>query len=318
MNRRLELADHQRDLRAALRVTLRDMDLSSDIRPALADLGLYAMEAPAAVGGLELGLANGVVVCEELGRHARDGDYQSIALLSELLGPDSDPAHADLFKGRYRVLLAAEGDVRISDTARISGRCPAPGHTEDVDIIVAPARTSSGVRTFVAVETGSPGVTVDPGPVLRLAGAVAPSGGQFARAWTRQAAYLLGLAAGAHKLAVRRAATRRQFDRPLIHNQAIAFPLARDHINLEALRLLVHRAAWRLDRGEDGTLDATRSLAYAAELALEVTARAVHVHGAFGLTANAPVQRHYRLAAIEAVRWGNPADLWRLAAAVGV
>jgi len=132
---------------------------------------------------------------------------------------------------------------------------------------------------------------------------------------TRQAAYLLGLAAGAHRLAVRRALTRRQFGQPLAEHQAIAFPLAAQLAHQEAVRLLVHRAAWLDEQGEPADRAALRALAYAAEQALETTAWAVHVHGAFGLTRYAPVSRYYTLAATEALRHGSPAALWKRAGA---
>ncbi|MEV5508540.1 hypothetical protein [Streptomyces orinoci] len=37
----------------------------------------------------------------------------------------------------------------------------------------------------------------------------------------------------------------------------------------------------------------------------------MHVHGPFALTRHAPVHRHRELAAVEAVRLGRPAVLWR-------
>jgi len=133
----------------------------------------------------------------------------------------------------------------------------------------------------------------------------------LARAWVRQSAYLLGLAAGAHRAAVIRATQRQQFGQAIGQNQAISFPLAQQFAHLQAIRLLVHRAAWLDDRGENADLAATRALAYAAEQSLQTTAWSLHVHGAFGLTRYAPVHRHYELAAREALRWGSPARLWR-------
>ncbi len=142
---------------------------------------------------------------------------------------------------------------------------------------------------------------------------IGPSGDVVAATWLRQAAYLLGLGAGAHRLAVARSRSRRQFGTVIGDRQAVAFPLAQAFAHLHAVRLLVHKAAWQLDNGEPGLLGATRALAYAAEVALDTTATAVHVHGAFGLTRVVPVHRYHELAATEAVRFGGPAALWRLA-----
>ncbi|MFI9723634.1 acyl-CoA dehydrogenase family protein [Streptomyces sp. NPDC052396] len=141
--------------------------------------------------------------------------------------------------------------------------------------------------------------------------ATVPAGRVKTRERIRQAAYLLGLATGAHRLAVQRAAQRHQFGTALAQRQAIAFPLAAQYAHQEALCLLVHRAAWLDDRNEPAGPAAARALAYAAEQALEATAWAVHVHGAFALTRHAPVHRHRELAAVEAVRLGSPSMLWR-------
>jgi hypothetical protein len=139
------------------------------------------------------------------------------------------------------------------------------------------------------------------------------TGGDRVGDWVRQAAYLLGLAAGAHRLAVYRASRRRQFGQAIADQQAIAFPLAAQFAQLEAVRLLVHRAAWLADEGEDAERAAARALAYAAEQALEITAWAVHVHGAYGLTRHASVHRYYERSVQEATRYGDPARLWQIA-----
>jgi alkylation response protein AidB-like acyl-CoA dehydrogenase len=111
-----------------------------------------------------------------------------------------------------------------------------------------------------------------------------------------------------------RIGSRRQFGRPIGENQALSFPLARHFAEGEAVRLLLHKAAWLDDQQADATLAATQALAYAAELVLDATVWAIHVHGAAGLTRQEPVHQYYQVAASEAVRWGTPRALWREAA----
>jgi alkylation response protein AidB-like acyl-CoA dehydrogenase len=243
------------------------------VHECLAGLGLYALEVPPEHGGLGFGLSVAVVVCEELGRHAASDDYRDLALAADL--------RPDLGAG----IAAGTAEVRAAQDGRMTVRMPESA----VDVVI--------------------------GGALRFEGNAvsAPPPRALTRAWIRQAAYLLGLAAGAHRLAVVRAARRRQFGQPIGEHQAISFPLARQFAHLQAVRLLVHQAAWRDDHGESAALAATRALAYAAEQALETTAWAVHVHGAFGLTRYAPVHRYYELAGREALRWGSTPLLWRLA-----
>lgn len=243
------------------------------VRDCLAGLGVYALEVPPEHGGLGLGLGLAVVVCEELGRHAASDDYRDTALAADL--------RPDLGAG----LAAGTARVQVAHDGRMTVRMPESG--DEVVIGAAPRFDGSAAA--------------DPPPRI------------LTRAWTRQAAYLLGLAAGAHRLAVVRVARRRQFGQPIGQHQAVSFPLARQFAHLQAVRLLVHQAAWRDDRGETAALAATRALAYAGEQALETTAWAIHVHGAFGLTRYAPVHRYYELAGREALRWGSTPLLWRLA-----
>ncbi len=131
------------------------------------------------------------------------------------------------------------------------------------------------------------------------------------RARIRRAAYLVGLASAAHALTVRHARQRRQFDRLLADNQAVAFPLAELAVRLEATRRCVRHCGRLQDAGEPCELPAVHAAATAAELALDATRIGVHLHGAFGMTDLASISRHYRHAAVEALRDGGPARLYR-------
>ncbi|MCZ7428583.1 acyl-CoA dehydrogenase family protein [Micromonospora sp. WMMA1949] len=266
-----------------------DDQLPGPVHDRLAGLQLYALEAPAAAGGLELGLGYAVVVCDELGRRVAPDGYRAAALLLDLLG------------GQDAALARDRGAAVVAGTVRVA----LSGGTDDADVVVA----VDGAGALRAVHRRS-------GALWAEVAGTGPAGRPprpLYRARVRQAAYLSGLAARAHRLAVERAAQRHQFGQALLSHQAIAFSLARQLAHLRAARLLVHEAAWRDDTGAPAGLAATRALAYASELALEITAAAVHVHGALGLTGSAPVHRYYRAAAVEALRFGRPAELWRAA-----
>ncbi|MFE6829201.1 acyl-CoA dehydrogenase family protein [Streptomyces sp. NPDC057690] len=59
--------------------------------PALVELGAPGFEVPAEAGGLDLGLAGSLAVCEELGRAGLSGPYRGVAFTADVLrtaGPD--------------------------------------------------------------------------------------------------------------------------------------------------------------------------------------------------------------------------------------
>ena len=130
-----------------------------------------------------------------------------------------------------------------------------------------------------------------------------------ARARIRHAAYLVGLSQGALDLAVDRASSRRQFGRQIGRFQALAFQLAELATRLEGARLLVRAAAWEADEGRDHRLSAAQALGMAADLAGEITAAAVQVHGAYGMTEDCDVQIYHRRAHVERGWLGAAADV---------
>jgi acyl-CoA dehydrogenase len=104
-----------------------------------------------------------------------------------------------------------------------------------------------------------------------------------------------GLAARAFDEAVSFAQARRQFGRTLSDFQATRMALADMHVELEAARLLVRRAAWLRDRGQASIAreGAVAKLA-ATEMAQRVVDKAVQIHGGQGVMRGSTVERLYR------------------------
>jgi acyl-CoA dehydrogenase len=104
-----------------------------------------------------------------------------------------------------------------------------------------------------------------------------------------------GLAQRAFDESLRWALGRRQFGQPLARFQATQMALAEMHVDLEAARLLVRKAAWLKDRGAEriGREGAAAKLA-ATEMAQRVVDRAVQLHGGQGVIKGATVERLYR------------------------
>lgn len=95
-------------------------------------------------------------------------------------------------------------------------------------------------------------------------------------------ALAVGVARAAYEYALDYAKERKAFGVAIAQKQAIAFMLAEMAIEIDATRLLVWEAAWKIDRGEDATREAVLAKSYAAEMALNVTDHAVQVLGGHG------------------------------------
>ncbi|TMQ50052.1 MAG: acyl-CoA dehydrogenase [Candidatus Eisenbacteria bacterium] len=104
-----------------------------------------------------------------------------------------------------------------------------------------------------------------------------------------------GMAARALEEAFSHARSRKQFGTPLAEFQLIQEKLARMATDLWAARLLVYRAAWAADRGQERvTLEAAMAKSYATEAAQRVVDDAVQILGGAGVLATHPVDRLYR------------------------
>lgn len=86
--------------------------------------------------------------------------------------------------------------------------------------------------------------------------------------------------------------------KPMAGRQHIAFALAEMEMEIQASRLLVHRAAWMADHGLDNVAFASMGKAHAARTAQAVTTRALALLGDEALEPGHPVEKWYRDAKI--------------------
>ena len=119
------------------------------------------------------------------------------------------------------------------------------------------------------------------------------------------ASQALGIAAGAYELALKYSKEREAFGKPISQHQAIAFKLADMATEIEAARLLVHRAAWLKDEHAD--YDAASSMAklFASDVAMKHTVEAVQIHGGYGFVKEYHVERLMRDAKITQIYEGT-------------
>ena len=77
------------------------------------------------------------------------------------------------------------------------------------------------------------------------------------------------------------------------------------HTKVEAARLLVYKAARAKDTQKKYSLEAAMAKLYAAEVAMEVTTKAVQLHGGYGYTREYDVERMMRDAKITEIYEGT-------------
>ncbi|KGG80471.1 acyl-CoA dehydrogenase [Caloranaerobacter azorensis] len=119
------------------------------------------------------------------------------------------------------------------------------------------------------------------------------------------AAQALGIAQGAIDETVKYVKERKQFGRPLAKFQNTQFTLANMQTKTDAARLLVYRAAKAKDNNESYSVYAAMAKLFAAETAMEVTTKAVQLHGGYGYTREYPVERMMRDAKITEIYEGT-------------
>jgi alkylation response protein AidB-like acyl-CoA dehydrogenase len=84
------------------------------------------------------------------------------------------------------------------------------------------------------------------------------------------------------------------FGEPISNRQAVAFLVADIAIELEGMRLLVHRAASRADRGVNVERDASLARLQCASKGMRIGSDGVQLLGGHGFVKEHPVERWYR------------------------
>ncbi|MFD4623529.1 acyl-CoA dehydrogenase family protein, partial [Streptomyces sp. NPDC058475] len=120
-----------------------------------------------------------------------------------------------------------------------------------------------------------------------------------------------GVARAAYEYARDYARERRQFGKPIIEHQAVAFRLADMRTRVEQARLMTWRAAKRLDAGLPATAEAAMAKLTASETAAYCTWAAVQTLGGWGYSREFPVEQWMRDAKLEEIEEGT-SDIMRL------
>ena len=182
------------------------------------------------------------------------------------------------------------------------------------DLFLVPAATPQGLAVFL-VTPDDGGVVTEPqrlvdGDVagrLELAGVElgddrvlgTPETGAEITSWLASrgtvglCALQAGVVARALELTAAYAKTRVQFGRPIGSFQAVAQRLADACIDVEAARLTMWQAAWRLAVGLPAEAEVATAKFWAADAGHRVAHTAVHVHGGVGIDTDHPLHRYF-------------------------
>jgi len=119
------------------------------------------------------------------------------------------------------------------------------------------------------------------------------------------ASQALGIGRAALDAATRYAQERKTFGKPIADLQAIQWMLADSVTELDAARLLTHRAAVIKDTGKRYSSEASMAKLAASRASVLIADRAVQIHGGYGYIREYPVERYYRDAKITEIYEGT-------------
>src|SRR3954468_23576801 len=173
---------------------------------------------------------------------------------------------------KHGIRASHTADVHLDD-CRVPGSCLLGGK-EKLDERLAKAREGKSAKGQAAMRT-------------------------FELSRPTVGAQAVGIARAAYEYALDYAKEREAFGRKIVENQAIAFALADMKMEIDAARLLVHRAAWMGKTGKDfDAAEGSMSKLKAGEVAVWATERAIQILGGNGYSREFPVERMHRDAKI--------------------
>jgi len=107
-------------------------------------------------------------------------------------------------------------------------------------------------------------------------------------------AFAVGCARSAMEYSIDYAQKREAFGRTIANYQVIQEKIANMYKDIEAARLLTHKAAWEADQGLDNNMSSAIAKAFASDVAMNVTTEAVQIYGGYGYLRTYPVEKLFR------------------------
>jgi alkylation response protein AidB-like acyl-CoA dehydrogenase len=125
------------------------------------------------------------------------------------------------------------------------------------------------------------------------------------------ASMAVGVAQAAMDASLKYALERRQFRQPIFDFQSVQFMLADMAIEIEAARLLVHKAAFLRDAGQPYTTPSSFAKTYAADMCMRAVTNAMQIFGGYSYSKDYPVERLFRDAKIHQI-WDGTNQIQRV------
>jgi acyl-CoA dehydrogenase len=313
----------------------------------LAEAGVVGAGLPESVGGGGLEFLEQCSVLREMGRAVAPVPYLTTVLGASALawfGTDDQRSQWAEPAAVGRVVLACALDEELADSAeqpstradgtadgyRITGTKALVAYGTVADAFLVAATADDGAALFV-VRPDDAGVRVVPETIvdgdvvatLELSAVDVPAERRVpgadtlhwlvARTTVALAAYQSGVLERALELTAEYAREREQFGRPIGSFQAVAQRLADAYIDVEAVRITMWEAAWRIAEGLPGATEIATAKFWAADAGHRVAHTAVHVHGGTGIDVDGVTHRYFTAAKrTEFALGGATAQLRRL------
>ncbi|MDQ4094585.1 MAG: acyl-CoA dehydrogenase family protein [Actinomycetota bacterium] len=314
-------------IRPAARSAESDRRVSDDLARQAHEIGITAPVPEEFGGGGTLDPVTYCIAVEELAWGDPGIAYQllgsGVAAIVLAEAGDQDlkrrylPAFADSEPPRSFVALGekvAAGDLESLgtsvDDAKVSGEKYGVLNAADATVGIVVGRTPEGNLGAVAVESGSAyevvkpedklGLEAAPTSVVRFdgTGRALASGAALEKTilWTKllTGALAVGCARASLEYASQYATEREAFGKPIGAFQAISFKIADMAIEVDAARLSVWRAAWKLARDEGTLSDVAEAVGQALATAVHCGDDGVQVLGGHGYIRDHPVEKWFR------------------------
>jgi alkylation response protein AidB-like acyl-CoA dehydrogenase len=327
------LGDDQRELAEGIRAMvsgrlplqrIRDREgderaMPADDWAALGETGVFALTVPEP-RGTGLGMADAVVVFEELGRALVPGP-----LVGTFLAASADVVNGAA-EGRVQVGVHGVGSwpVLVEHLASLDALIVLRAYDRDSTprLLVPAPPVGDATRVGEPLDPLTPLWQLDSLPAGEP---VADDGGRFVRDGSLLTAALqVGHAAEALDLAVAYAKERHQFGQPIGAFQAVKHMCADMLVRAEVARASVHAAACLVDAPDVAASEAAAAgcspadavdravmgaKLLADEAALANARAAIQVHGGMGFTWEVPLHLHLKRARVLSTTFGAPAEL---------
>jgi alkylation response protein AidB-like acyl-CoA dehydrogenase len=276
-----------------------------------AEIGALGIGVPSDCGGADGGLLELALVAEEAGRRLAPIPVAETAAAARLLGRLREKELlGPVLTGSVIVSLATRSGP-VSQQMLVDGAIADAVLALDGESVVYVTRPDRLPKTARRNLGGLPlAPWYAPGATTVLA-----EGGEARTAFDTavdevrvlRAALLVGLASAAVGIGSRYAIVREAFGQPIGMYQAVAHPFADAVTALDGAQLLVHKACWAMDSGQDDAAAlAAMAFAFAAETSYHATTHSLHVHGGYGFMEEYDIQLYYRRAKAWAAAFADP------------